>query len=172
MASNIERMADVAHYVIARTEPSELGYVKLNKILWYADLEHYRRHGESLTGLEHYTRMPQGPMSKDISRAVRFLEKQGRVTERPVKVIDYTRRELIWLKEPDLSKFTAEQIDLLNRLIDLIAPLTADEVSKMTHSDALWNELKNNDVMKIGPGSIIARPPRSGELDWALAQVR
>lgn len=172
MPLNIGRVARVAHYVIARTEPSELGYVKLNKILWYADLESYRRHGVSLTGLERYTRMPQGPMSKDISRAVRLLRKEGKITERPVKVIDYARRELIWLKEPDLSDFTAEQIDLLNQLIDLIVPLTADQVSKMTHDDSLWSELKNNDLMAIGPGSIIARPPRPRELDWALAQVR
>jgi hypothetical protein len=165
-------VANVAHYVIARTEPSELGYVKLNKILWYSDLEYYRRHGESLTSLQHYTRMPQGPMSKDVSRAVRFLEKQGRVTERRTKVIDFTRRELIWLKEPALSEFTAEQIDLLNQVIDIIAPLTADQISKITHDDPLWNELKNNDLMAIGPGSIIARPPRPRELDWALAQVR
>jgi hypothetical protein len=171
MALDIGRVANVAHYVIARTEPSQLGYVKLNKILWYADLEHYRRHGASLTGLEHYIRMPQGPMSKEISRAVRWLQKEGKVTERPVKVIEYTRRELVWLKEPNLSRFTAEQIDLLNQLIDFIAPLTADQVSKMTHEDSLWNELKNNDVMGIGPGSIIARPPRPRELDWALAQV-
>ena len=89
-----------------------------------------------------------------------------------MKVIDYTRRELIWLKEPDLTGFTVEQIDLLNRIIDIIVPLTADQVSKMTHDDSLWNELKNNDLMSIGPGSIIARLPTPRELDWALAQAR
>jgi hypothetical protein len=171
MTADIRRLASVAHYVIARTDPSKLGYVKLNKILWYSDLEHYRRHGVSLTGLEHYIRMPQGPISKDISRAVRVLCKEGKVAERPVKVIDYTRRELIWLREPDLSVFNAEQIDLLNRLIDLIAPLTADEVSKMTHDDSLWNELHNNDLMAIGPGSVIARQPTPKQLEWALAQI-
>src|SRR5215203_5919892 len=102
---DLSRVASAAHYVIARTDPSKLGYVKLNKTLWYADLENYRRHGISLTGLQHYTRMPQGPMSKDISRAVRLLIKEGKVAERPTKVIDYIRRELIWLTKPDISMF-------------------------------------------------------------------
>lgn len=167
-----KRVAAAVHYVIARTEPSKLGYVKLNKILWYADLENYRRHGESLTSLSYYTRMPQGPMSKDISRAVRQLMKEGLVAERPVRVFDFTRRELIWLKEPDIAMFTAEQIDLLNRLMAVVAPLTADEVSRITHDDPFWKELQDNDVMSIGPGSIVARPPTPRQLEWALAQVR
>ena len=79
MPLDIGRVASVAHYVIARTEPSKLGYVKLNKILWYSDLEHYRRHGVSLTGLTHYTRMPQGPMSMDISRAADSCARKARL---------------------------------------------------------------------------------------------
>ena len=75
MPLDIRRVATAAHYVIARTEPSALGYVKLNKIFVIVRrLEHYRRHGKSLTGLQHYTRIPQGPMSKDISRGIRQLQ--------------------------------------------------------------------------------------------------
>jgi hypothetical protein len=171
MAGGLARLAAAVHYVIARTEPSELGYVKLNKIMWYADLEHYQRHSRSLTGLTQYTRMPQGPMSKDISRAIRFLIKNKMATERRVKVIDYDRRELLWLKEPDLSEFNAEQIDILNRVIDVIVPLTADGVSRLTHKDAYWKELKDNDPLPIGPASVVARPPTPKQLEWALAQV-
>lgn len=171
MATLFRNLVAAVHYVIARTDPSKLGYTKLNKILWYADLEHYQRHGQSLTGLVHYTRMPQGPMSKDISRAIRQLRKEEFVTERRVKVFDYERRELIWLKEPNLSEFNAEQIDILNRMIDSVVPLTADEVSRLTHKDALWKELKDNELMAIGPGSIVARPPTQKQLEWALAQI-
>jgi uncharacterized phage-associated protein len=171
MQTDLRRLVAAVHYVIARTDPSKLGYVKLNKILWYADIEHYQRHSRSLTGLTHYIRMPQGPMSKDISRAIRNLRKDGKVTERRVKVIDYDRRELIWLKEPSLSEFNAEQIDILNRVIDAIVPLTADEVSRLTHEDELWKELKDNDPLAIGPASIVARPPTPKQLEWALAQV-
>jgi hypothetical protein len=34
---------------------SKLGYVKVNKILWYSDLEHYRWHVVSITGLPDYS---------------------------------------------------------------------------------------------------------------------
>jgi hypothetical protein len=169
MPTDLERIAAAAHYVIARTEPSKLGYVKLNKVLWYADLENYRRYGTSLTSLGYYTRMPQGPMSKFISSAVRKLIKAGKVAVRSRKVFDYTRRELIWIKNPDISMFNAEQIDILNQIIDIVSPLTAEEVSRDTHKDPLWKELKDNETMPIGPASVIARPPTPRQLEWALA---
>src|SRR5688572_19350081 len=97
----LERVAAAVHYVVARTNQNMLGVTKLNKILWYSDLEHYRRRGETITGLQHYTRMPQGPMSKDIGKAVQLLKRQQAIVERPTKVIDYTRREFVWLKQPD-----------------------------------------------------------------------
>ena len=169
---DLPRVAKAAHYVIARTDPDKLGFTKLNKILWYSDLEHYRRRGRSITGLRHYTRMPQGPMSKDISRAVQLLIKNGAVVERRVRVVDYIRRELLWLKNPDLSEFTAEQIDLLNQMIAQISPLTAETVSRITHEDPLWKELADNELMSIGAGSIMATPPTPKQLEWALTQVR
>lgn len=166
--TDLARLASAAHYVIARTDPSKLGYVKLNKTLWYADLAHYRRHAASLTGLEYYTRMPQGPMSKDISRALRTLKNEGKIVERPVKVIDYTRRELIWLTEPDLSGFNAEQIDILNRMIEMVAPLTADEVSQLTHRDSLWKGLPDDAPMPIGAASVVAGTLTQKHLQWAM----
>jgi hypothetical protein len=110
-------------------------------------------------------------MSKDVSQAVRQLIRAGLVAERRVKVIDYTRRELLWIKQPDLSAFTAEQIDLLNRVIDIIVPLTAEGISKITHEDPLWKELADNEIMFVGPASIEALPPSPKQLEWALNQL-
>ena len=170
MSPDLKRVAEVAHYVVARTKPSDLGITKLHKVLWYADLEHYRRHGRSLTTLNFYERMPQGPMSKAITKALSQLRARGDITIRPTKVIDYTRQEIIWLKEPDISSFSAEAIDILNRVIDVVCPQTASEASDSTHGP-LWQELANGDIMPIGAASIVSRPPTPGELAWAQAQV-
>lgn len=166
--TDLVRLANAAHYVIARTDPSKLGRVKLHKTLWYADLEHYRRHAASLTGLDYYTRMPQGPMSKDITRAVRLLKSEGKIAERPVKVIDYTRHELIWLTAPDISRFNAEQIDILNRMMEMVVPLTADEVSQLTHRDSLWKGLPDDTPMPIGAASVVAGTLTQKHLQWAM----
>src|SRR5208282_290169 len=100
-ANDGQRVAVVVHYVIAKTDPGKLGHVKLNKVLWYADLEHYRWHGTPITGLRQYSRTLHGPMSQDIIRSVGWLVKEKKVIERTVTVSDYTRREMVSLLPPD-----------------------------------------------------------------------
>jgi uncharacterized phage-associated protein len=160
-AIDVERVAEVAHHVIAKTDPAKLGHVKLNKILWYSDLEHYRWHGASLTGLRQYSRTAQGPMSPAITRAVRRLVNQGKVSERTVKVADFPRREMVALALPDIDAFTEQQAGILNQMIAIIAPLSANRLSQMTQSDPTWQEVGDGEAMSIATGSIISRPLRS-----------
>ncbi len=157
-AIDVQHVAAVAHYVIAKVDPGKLGHVKLNKILWYADLEHYRWHGVTITGLRQYLRTLHGPMSQDIIRAVGRLAKEGKVVERSVTVADYTRREMVSLQAPDIALFTGAEIGILNQTINVIAPLTASQLSRMTHDDPLWNELENNEAMSVATGSIVTPP--------------
>jgi hypothetical protein len=45
--SNQDRLLWATHYVIARCDPAKLGATKLNKVLWFADVIYYRRHGRT-----------------------------------------------------------------------------------------------------------------------------
>jgi Protein of unknown function (DUF4065) len=159
IAIDIDRVAAAAHYVIFRTDAGKLGHVKLNRILWYADLEHYRRHGASITGLQHYSRAPQGPLAAEISRAVGLLARTGRVVEQPVAVADYTRREMISLRDPDVLSFRSDEAAILDRMISVVAPLSARQLLQMTSADPLWQEIKPGGAMVIATGSIITRAP-------------
>ena len=123
---------------LPKPNSSKLGHVKLNKILWCADLEHYRWHGVTVTGLQQYARTLHGPMSQDIVRAVGRLAREGKVEERTVTVTDYTRREMVSLEDPDISVFTGAQIGILDQMINAIVPLTASQLSRMNRDDPLW----------------------------------
>lgn len=171
MVGDPRRLAFAAHYVIRRTEPAELGATKLNKILWFADLEHYRQHGDTITGLAAYIRMPKGPVPDGIESALKKLKDGGAVCERRSRVIDYDRREFVWLKEPDLSMFTADEIDTLNVFIDIIRKQPAGFISDVTHKDALWKVLENRDQMSVRAAAVVPRAPSPKELGWAQAHA-
>jgi len=151
------RVPAATHYVIARSDPGKLGYVRLNRVLWYSDLEHYRWHGISITGLQNYTRTSQGPMADDILWAVSRLVKEGRVAERTVAVADYSRREMVSLAEPNTSPLNVEQIGILEQMTELVVSFTANRLREVTISDPLWQELENDQAMLIATGSVISR---------------
>jgi hypothetical protein len=157
-AVDIDRVATVAHHVIATTQPGKLGYVKLNRILWYSDLEHFRWHGQSITELRQYLRMPLGPMSPDVTKAVGRLVKERKVTERTIEVAEFKRREMISLRPPDISTLADEQIAILDQIVRFVVPLTANQLSQMAYDDPLWQETANGDAMSVATGSIMTRP--------------
>jgi Protein of unknown function (DUF4065) len=143
------------HYVIAKANPGKLGYVKLNKILWHADLEHYRRHFVSMTGLEQYARMPHGPMAKEINQAVGSLVRNGKVAERTVTSPDYTRREMFSLTDPDVSIFTNEQIEILKEKIEIVVSMTASQLREATRNDPIWSVQYAQEMILVGTGSLM-----------------
>jgi hypothetical protein len=161
------RLPFAAHYVIRRTEPAELGATKLNKILWFADLEYYRQNSRTITGLDAYVRMPRGPVPDGIEVALNELKAKGSIIERQSRVIDYYRREFISLREPNISMFSATEIDTLNVFIDIIRRQPAGFVSDVTHEDPFWKELDNGQMMPIGASSVISRTPSQSDLEWA-----
>jgi hypothetical protein len=154
----VERIAPAVHYLIANTQPGQLGYVKLNKILWYSDLEHYRWHGVTITGLRQYSRTPQGPISPYISHTVARLVKRARVALRAVNIGGCTRQQMICLEPPDLSALTKKQIDILDSTAKFIAPLSAGRLRQMMLDDALWQELCNDEMMPIATASVMTPP--------------
>ena len=159
VAFDIERVAAAAHHVIARAEPGKLGHVRLGTILWYADIEHYRSTGTSITGLTQYRRTPQGPFAGEITKSVGWLVRRGKVGEPAVEVGGHVRRQMISLHEPDSSALNALQVGILDQMTNAVVPLTASRLMQMIRSDRLWQETKPDDAMVVATGSIVTRSP-------------
>lgn len=165
-----ERLAKVAHYVIARTPPEQLGATKLNKVLWWVDCAAHARWGRSLTGLDSYLRLPHGPVPDGISDAISILKLSGSVAERSCGTPVGMRREFVALKEPPLESFSAEEVDLISQIVQAVARMSAQEASELSH-DALWDEAGHLGSMSVAAGSIVPREVRSDDLEWAEREL-
>lgn len=149
-----DRTSRLAHYIISSVKSHELGKTKLFKIMWFADVFHYRRYGASISGLEAYVRMPKGPVPKDIYPILRGLKDAGVLLERDANAGQSVRHELIAITKADPAKFCGTEIDSIHRAINLIRPLSAQEASELTH-DALWECLKDYQLMPVAAAAVI-----------------
>lgn len=164
-----DRLSAAMHYVIARNPPSSLGATKLNKVLWFADCEMFRRHGRSITGEEAYVRKPNGPCSVRFESTLSALKAQGVVHEEQVPTfIGHPRRELHAATAPDPTVFSGEEIDILTEVAKEIRRLTAQEASDLSHDD-LWSETEPNSLMPVAAGAVKVCALSSDDMDWARA---
>lgn len=162
------RLADVLHYVVARTVGAEFGATKLNKAVVAADQEFYRRHGRTITGARSFQKQPFGPVPNGVLKAMSALQKTGAVASHAVMTPSGTRKEFVSLKEPDLTGFSASEIDVINMAIVSLERLSAREASDQTH-DSLWEEIDMASQIPVGASVVKPGVVDADTLAWAMS---
>jgi Antitoxin SocA-like, Panacea domain len=162
-----DRLSSVTHYVIARCDPERLGAVKLNKVLWFADVLYYRRHGRTITGVDNYMKQQYGPVQRGMLGVLDELKRDGKIVERFGETPVGLRREYVWLKEPDLTGFTADEVDVLNEVMDWICDgESAKSISEKSH-DVLWDETEIGAPMPVRAGAVVPAEITADAMEWA-----
>jgi hypothetical protein len=135
---NRAKLKTLVHYVIAKSDPSHLGAIRLNKILWFADSIAYRATGASISG-ETYIKRQLGPVPKHILATLGELEHENAIViKKRDLVVGHPMTEYIALTDPDISALSAQEIAIVESMRELICNrLTAMEVSAFSH-DVVW----------------------------------
>ena len=131
---NKRKFKELVLYLAAKHENERFwGATKLNKCLFYADFLAYRKLGEAITWAD-YMALERGPAPQKLLPIQREMLGSGEIAiqERPMQ------RRIVPLREPDLSVFTAEEIALVDYVIDRTRMADADELSQLTHGFLGW----------------------------------
>jgi len=142
-----KKFLDTVHYVCHKaSDPSVLGAVKLNKVLWYSDVIQYMLTGHAITG-EEYVKRQHGPVPRHILSAVDELVAAGRVARGKVDHYGFMKNEYIALVEPDLSAFAADEIARIDEAFEHVClKNTAKSISDETHG-VVWDLAEMGEVM-------------------------
>jgi len=133
-----ERTKAALHYVIFKAQDARqpLGSVRLNKIVFCADVEAFDKRLEYITEGK-YIKRPNGPMIDGFPFLIMEMKKEGLISEEIKETEIYDIREYTSLAEPDVSMFSAEEIALLDRFTLEICNEPANAASNKTHNH-IW----------------------------------
>ena len=124
-------------YISHKAEPKNLGAIKLNKILWYSDMLSYLLFEKPISG-ETYIKRQYGPVPKHILAVIDQLVASGDMCMRDTNYFGYAKKEHLPLRKPDLSAFSADEISIVDNIIDTICEgHTATSISEHSH-DRIW----------------------------------
>lgn len=161
-------MAAAAHYVIA-TGGAGLGRTKLNKVLWFADCQCWRKHGHTITGLSDYVKLQYGPVPPRLDLALSRLSADGRIAFDSQYVGTYVRHGFRSLREPIGNALSRDEISILDDVVTAVSSMTAFEVSELSH-DALWHATPYGGKIPVRAAAVQHEPPDQRILDWARGQ--
>lgn len=165
------RTKELAHYIIFRREPAEVGRTKLAKILWAADIMMYRRHGRSVSGADGFVKLQHGPVPIGFFEVIDSLLAEGKIVARDTPTPVAYRKEYLWLVEPDVSNFSGEEIAIIEEAADYICKNhTATSISNASH-DALWDETAAGGHIDLRAAATIPGEITPEILAWAEADA-
>lgn len=143
------------------------GATKLNKILFYADFEAYHTLGRSITG-QPYQKLERGPAPRRVVPVVERLECQGACRWEDRTWFGLPLRKLVALREPELSLFTPDELEVAQAVIRELWELNATEVSDLSHRFVGWQAADIGEEIPYGTVFVDEpRPLTEEEIAWA-----
>lgn len=169
---SLQKFKKLVHYVCWRCaeDPTKLGAVKLNKILWLADAERYYATGKALTGVR-YVRRQYGPVPASILPVLRELEEEGKLTVQAATFHGLNKKEYIVHQTADDSFLSPEERTLVEEIIQHVCnEHTAKSISVATHN-RVWEVAADGETIPYF--TVFVRPGKITDKDreWAYAQL-
>ena len=146
MAAN--QFKSLVHHVIymCRDRMDQLGAVRLNKILWFADAFAYQISGNPITE-ETYVKRQFGPVPRHILRTLDDLRDEGKIhIMEPEHPLD--TRKFVSLTVPNEDDFNEEEKRLISHIVDAVLSRSANEISELSH-DLVWETAREGEEIPL-----------------------
>lgn len=121
------------------------GKVKLFKLLYFLDFEHYKLTGRNITGLDYYA-WQMGPVPSalfdEINSPEPDMAESLRFSEIPVFGGRKTMLKIEYKKDFDASLFSKRELKIMQDLVDRYKVTSADDMIEATHLENLpWDQI-------------------------------
>lgn len=126
------------------------GSTKLNKLLYFCDFWAFGRWGRPITAVD-YQHIENGPAPRRLKPVRRQMVEDGdlAIQEVPLKSGN-TQTRTIALRKPKLADFTAEEIALVDEVIDLFWNSDSDGMTHQSHADVGWKMTEMYETIPYG----------------------
>jgi hypothetical protein len=122
------------------------GAVKLNKVLFFAEFAHMRRHGHPITGAE-YQKLKWGPAPWRLLPLRQRLLDGGTARMHDETYQGFVQERLVPLREPDLSLFTPDELAAVDQVVGELYGMSATDASLMSHDEVGWQMVEERETI-------------------------
>jgi hypothetical protein len=148
LAYREDKLAELMLYIAGKCETDQtFGAVKLCKILFFADFTAFLARGAPITGAE-YHKLPQGPVPTRSKLVRERLVDEGRaVLKKEHRFGNYEQHKLIALDEPKWDVLSAEEVAIVDDVIERLWGKSAKAVSEISHEFAGWKYARDHETI-------------------------
>ncbi|KHO55232.1 MAG: helix-turN-helix protein [archaeon GW2011_AR19] len=144
---NEKKFEQVLHYIISKKGSLDnVGKTVLYKMLYFSDFDFYEINEESITG-ELYYKLPNGPAPKHFDIAIKHLEKEKKIKISDGSFFGKKQMKFSSTTEPCLNLLNGEEIKVIDKAINKLGEMNANQISSYSHEDMPWKATKEKNII-------------------------
>ncbi|MBA7473671.1 MAG: DUF4065 domain-containing protein [Dehalococcoidia bacterium] len=153
---NLEKFKEVLLYILNKVGAKpNIGETVLYKLLYFTDFDFYEKYEEQLIGAT-YIKNHYGPTPVEFEKIVdQIMDKE--IIKVESEYYDYPQRKYLPLRKADLSKLRANEIEVIDKVLDKLSDMNAKQISDYSHDDVPWLTTEDNEVIEYE--SVFYRTP-------------
>ena len=166
------KLGELMLFISKRTaEDRRFGATKLNKVLFFSDFLAYRLLGDPITGAQ-YRKLDYGPAPVELVEVRDSLIESEAAVMSEEFIVGYIQKRLIALRDPDISLFTTDQIQLVEQVISALNGQSAGQVSEISHRISIgWQLATFKEVIPYVTAYLSARKLTESEHQYIQEQL-
>lgn len=135
---NLDKFKEVLLYILNKigSKPN-IGEAVIYKLLYFIDFNFYEKYEEQLIGAT-YIKNHYGPTPKEFIKVVEEMERKKELRKIKDKYFQYPQTKYLPLKEPDLTKLKAHEVDIIDDVLNRISHMNAVQIGDYSHNDVPW----------------------------------
>ncbi len=136
--NKVEKFKEVLLYVLSKigSKPN-VGETVIYKILYFIDFDFYEKFEEQLVGAT-YIKNHHGPTPVEFKKITDIMEHDKELFKVKSEYFQIPQTKYLPLREADLRQFTANEIQLIDSVIEKLSHYNANQISEYSHGDIPW----------------------------------
>lgn len=152
---NLKKFKEVLLYILGKVGAKpNVGETVLYKLLYFIDFNYYEKYEEQLIGAT-YIKNHHGPTPIEFQSIVNEMIDDKQIEIVKSKYFQHLQKKYLPHQEPDLSLFNANEIKVIDDVLQKLSGMNASTISEYSHQDVPW--LVTQDRQKIDYESVFYR---------------
>ena len=145
---NLEKFKEVLLYILDKVGSKvNLGETVIYKLLFYCDFDFYEKYEEQLIGAT-YKKNNYGPTPVEFQKIVNRMIENEEITKVENRYFSYPQTKYLPLRKPDLSKLKANEIAVIDDVLNRLSDMNATQISDYSHHDVPWLTTEDGGIIE------------------------
>jgi transcriptional regulator with XRE-family HTH domain len=139
----LDKFKEVLLYILNKVgSRPNVGETVIYKLLYFIDFDFYEKYEEQLIGAK-YIKNHHGPTPVEFKKIADQMIEEKELFKVKDHYFQFPQTKYLPLREPDLAKFNANEIKLIDDVLDKLSHFNAIQISEYSHEDVPWKTTEN-----------------------------